>query len=84
MCLGTLARIVSVNTSDGVSRPAVLKGPDGTEMMADLAMIPEATPGDYAVIHSGFAISLLTEAEAREAMRLLAEMKEGDIRQQRR
>jgi hydrogenase expression/formation protein HypC len=79
MCLGIPARVISVNLSGEASRPAVLKRIDGTEMKADLAMVPEAVPGDYVVTHSGFAVSLLTEAEARRAISLFEEMKEGDI-----
>ena len=79
MCLGIPARIVSVDLSDPFSRPAVLRRDDGTEMVADLAMVPEAGPGDYVVTHSGFAVSLLTGEEARRAIALHNEMKEGDI-----
>ena len=78
MCLGIPARIVSVDLSDQTSRPAVLKRNDGTEITADLAMVPEAGPGDYVVTHSGFAISVLTEEEARQAIGLFDEMKEGE------
>lgn len=77
MCLGVPARVVSVNESDPVSRPALLRRADGTEMKADLAMVPEATPGDYVVTHSGFAVSVLTKKEALQAIDLLDEMREG-------
>lgn len=78
MCLGIPARVVSVDLSDQVSRPAVLTRSDGIEIRADLAMVPEAGPGDYVVTHSGFAVSLLTCEEARQAIGLLDEMKAGE------
>jgi len=36
--------------------------------------IPEARTGDYAIIHAGFAISLLSEQEALETLQLLREI----------
>ena len=78
MCLGIPARVVSVDEPNGLSRPATVTRSDGAEMRVDLAMVPEALPGDHVVTHSGFAVSLLTEEEVGEANRLLDEMKEGD------
>lgn len=80
MCLGIPAQVVSVEMSDRFSRPAILRRSDGSEMKADLAMVPEAGPGDYVVTHSGFAVSLLTEEQAREAIGLLNKMEEGEKR----
>jgi len=39
-----------------------------------LAYVPEAQVGDFAVIHVGFAISLLSEAEARATLETLNEI----------
>jgi len=39
-----------------------------------LAYLPEAQVGDYVIVHTGFAISRLDEADAQETLRLLAEM----------
>ena len=39
-----------------------------------LEYVPEAKVGEYCVIHVGFAISLLSEAEARETLTLLQEI----------
>ena len=41
-----------------------------------LAYVPEAKVGDYAVVHVGFAISLLDEAEATKVFEYLREMQE--------
>lgn len=42
-----------------------------------LALTPEAQVGDYVLVHTGFAINVLNEAEAQETLRLLAEMEEA-------
>ena len=39
-----------------------------------LDYVPEAKVGDYCIVHVGFAISLLSEAEARETLALLDEI----------
>jgi hydrogenase expression/formation protein HypC len=41
-----------------------------------LAYVPEAAVGDYVIVHAGFAISRLDEAEATEVFDLLSEMEE--------
>lgn len=68
MCLAVPARIVSITgnmaTIDlgGVSREA------------SLSLTPEARVGDYVLLHAGFAIQTLNEAEAQETLQLFAEM----------
>jgi hydrogenase expression/formation protein HypC len=39
-----------------------------------LAYVPEAVLGDYCIVHAGFALSLLSEAEARETLTMLREI----------
>ncbi len=39
-----------------------------------LDYVPEAKVGEYCIIHVGFAISLLSEAEAKETLALLHEI----------
>jgi hydrogenase expression/formation protein HypC len=36
--------------------------------------VPEAKVGDYAMVHVGFALNLLDEAEAQETLALLDQM----------
>ena len=52
----------------------------GVSREACLDYVPEARVGEYCIIHVGFAISLLSEAEARETLALLneiADLEEG-------
>ena len=67
--------------------PLAIKRIDGT--MADveiggvmrqvsLVLTPEAREGDYVLVHTGFAISVLNESEAQETLALFAELAEAE------
>ena len=43
-----------------------------------LDYVPEAVVGDYCIVHVGFAISLLSEAEAQETLSMLQEIADLD------
>ena len=47
---------------------------DGVELEVCLEATPEAKLGDYVIVHAGFAISTLSEAEAKETLDLLAQI----------
>ncbi|MGB9074912.1 MAG: HypC/HybG/HupF family hydrogenase formation chaperone [Terriglobales bacterium] len=46
----------------------------GTVRQVRLDFVPEAGIGDYVMVHVGFAISKVDEAEAQRTYQLLAEM----------
>ncbi len=46
----------------------------GVQREVCLDYVPEAQVGDYCIVHVGFAISLLSEDEARETLGLLEEI----------
>ncbi|HSJ34682.1 MAG TPA: HypC/HybG/HupF family hydrogenase formation chaperone [Acidimicrobiia bacterium] len=70
MCVAVPARIVSVGEPTAASIPAMAESA-GSEKTVDLVMVPEAVVGDYVVVHSGYAIRLLSPAEARATLDLL-------------
>jgi len=47
---------------------------DGISVKASISLVPHAKVGDWAIVHAGFAIELLDEAEARETLRLFEEI----------
>jgi hydrogenase expression/formation protein HypC len=47
-----------------------------------LALVPEATVGDYVIVHVGFAISKLDEQAARESQELMAQLDRPEARGQ--
>ena len=46
----------------------------GVQRAISLALTPEAQVGDYVIVHTGFAISVLDEEDAQETLRMFAEM----------
>lgn len=48
----------------------------GVRRTVSLVLTPEAKAGDYVIVHTGFAISVLDEEEAQESLRLFAEMED--------
>jgi hydrogenase expression/formation protein HypC len=72
MCLGVPGRIVEVYDSGGLKMGRIDFG--GVLREACLAYVPEAVAGDYAIVHVGFALSLLSEEEANETLALLREI----------
>ncbi|MHA6249643.1 HypC/HybG/HupF family hydrogenase formation chaperone [Pontibacter sp. CAU 1760] len=49
----------------------------GNALTISLALLPEATPGDYVLVHAGVAISLISEKEAQEVFKFLSST--GDL-----
>ena len=43
-----------------------------------LWLTPEARVGDYALVHTGYAINILDQKEAEETLRLLEEIAEAE------
>jgi hydrogenase expression/formation protein HypC len=72
MCLAVPARIEEIYSRDGLKMARVDFGGVSREICLDY--VPEAKVGEYCIIHVGFAISLLSEAEAQETLALLNEI----------
>ena len=74
MCLGIPGRIVEVSEIDaeGLMRMGKVDF-GGIAREVCLAYVPEAEVGDYVIVHAGFAISQLDEAEAQETLALMVE-----------
>jgi len=72
MCLGVPGKIVEVTKKNGLRMAQVDFG--GIVREACLEYLPEANVGDYTVIHVGFAISLLSEEEAKASLEMLQEI----------
>jgi hydrogenase expression/formation protein HypC len=76
MCLGIPGEIVAVRDERGVRFGTVRFG--GITRDVCLACVPEAGPGDYVLVHVGFAISTIDADEAARSYRILAELGEAD------
>ena len=50
----------------------------GMTCRISLWLTPEARVGDYALVHTGYAINILNQEEAEETLRLLEEIAEAE------
>jgi len=73
MCLAVPGRIMSVSGDDPLMRMAKVSF-GGVLKDVSLAYVPEAGVGDYVIVHVGFALNRLDEAEALETLALLEEL----------
>jgi hydrogenase expression/formation protein HypC len=73
MCLGIPGRIVSVEPGNDLAQVDVA----GVVREINLALLDGPfLPGEYILIHSGFALERMTEAQAHEA---LSVFEDGDM-----
>ncbi|HKJ92916.1 MAG TPA: HypC/HybG/HupF family hydrogenase formation chaperone [Longimicrobiales bacterium] len=76
MCLGVPGRVEEV----GPAGPDVVMGRvsfGGVVKDVCLAYTPDVRPGDYVIVHVGFAIAVLDEQEAARVFESLAAMDAG-------
>ena len=79
MCLGIPGRIISLDDAVRLLATADIGGVQrqvNIACLVDAAHPPEGCIGDWALIHAGFAMSRIDEAEAAETLRVLAELGE--------
>jgi len=68
MCLAVPVQVVSIKGSEA----EVDIG--GVRRSVSITLTPEAKVGDYVLLHTGYAISVIDEAEAKETLDILTEM----------
>lgn len=72
MCLAVPAKIIAME--DKMATVEI----GGSRRKASMVLLPDAVKGDYVLLHAGFAISLIDEAEALETLRLFRSMLPAD------
>lgn len=70
MCLAIPMRVVSVEGSRG------LVDASGARLEVALDLVEEVNPGDYVLVHAGFAITRLSAEEAEENLAILQRLAE--------
>jgi hydrogenase expression/formation protein HypC len=75
MCLAVPGRILSIETKEGALTMGKVDF-GGVVKEICLAYVPDARIGDYAIVHVGFAINLVDEAEAQKTFEYLQELGE--------
>lgn len=74
MCLGIPAQIVALAGAESGLATAELSG---IRREVSIALCPEAAPGDWVLVHVGFALERIDEEQARETLALLEAMGEA-------
>lgn len=76
MCLAVPGRILSIEGDDPLLRAGKVDFA-GIQKRVNLSYVPDAKVGDYVLVHVGFAISTVDEAEAAQVLSYLKAM--GDL-----
>jgi hydrogenase expression/formation protein HypC len=77
MCLGVPGKVISLEPDPlGMTMGRVSFG--GIMKEVCMAYVPEVEPGDYVIVHVGFAISRVDEAEALQVFEYLRQIGELD------
>ncbi|RMH69886.1 MAG: HypC/HybG/HupF family hydrogenase formation chaperone [Gemmatimonadetes bacterium] len=76
MCLAVPGKITTIqDTGDPLLRTGKVSF-GGIQKEVNLAYVPEAKIGDYVLVHVGFALNVVDEAEANQVFEYLREMGE--------
>ena len=68
MCLAVPMKVISRKDDIGIAEMS------GVKKEISFLMLPEASIGDYVIVHAGFAIQKLNEVEAEKSLALFREM----------
>lgn len=71
MCLAVPFKIISIE------KEMALVEVNGLTQNISIALTPEAVPGDWVLVHAGYAIHKIDEAEAKETLKLWEEIHEA-------
>ena len=72
MCLAVPGKVISLHEAGGVQMGKV--DFDGISKNVCLAYMPDIKPGEYVIVHVGFAIEKLDEKSALETLELFRSM----------
>lgn len=68
MCLAVPVKVISIEGDEAETEIA------GVRRRASIALTPEVKVGEYVLLHTGYAIGIVDEAEAKETLKLLEEI----------
>jgi hydrogenase expression/formation protein HypC len=77
MCLGVPGKIVEIDETGDLRMGTVQFG--GVRRKVCFEHVPLATAGQYVLVHVGFALTVLDEAEALRILEYLDEMADPDL-----
>ena len=65
MCLGIPMKVVKIDGDEGIVESG------GLRKKANFSLMKSAKPGDYILLHAGFAIEKIKDSEARKTLKAL-------------
>jgi hydrogenase expression/formation protein HypC len=68
MCLAVPVQVLSIDGNEAEVEIG------GVKRRVSIMLTPEAKAGDYVLLHTGYAINVIDEAEAQETLKILGEM----------
>ncbi len=74
MCLAIPGKVVEITEENGLLMGKIDYA--GTVSKVCLAYVPDVQVGQYAIVHAGFAISILDEEEAMKTFQVWKEIKD--------
>ncbi len=75
MCLAVPGKITEISEGDELNRLGKVDF-GGVAKEINLSFVPEAKPGDYVLVHAGFALNTIDETEAARVFEYLKEIEE--------
>jgi hydrogenase expression/formation protein HypC len=72
MCLGIPGKILDTHDAGSLRMGRIDYG--GVVKEACLAYVPEAKPGDWVIVHAGFALNVLSPEDAQETLKVFKEI----------
>lgn len=78
MCLAIPGQVLSIEGEDSLTRAGRVAFA-GIIKQANLAYVPEVRIGDYVLVHAGFAIAVVDEAEALATLAYLSESEPEEL-----
>jgi len=73
LCLGVPGKVIEVKEGTAVVDI------NGIKREVDALLVPEVKPGDYVIVHAGTIISIISEEDYWETMKLLKELVEAAL-----
>ena len=73
MCLSIPAEVLSINKT--IAEVSV----GGTRYNANIELVEDVNVGDFILIHSGYGIAKIDEAEAKDTLNLMQEIKKKEL-----
>jgi hydrogenase expression/formation protein HypC len=75
MCLAVPGKVLEIDKETPEFRSATVDFA-GVRRAVNLAFTPDVMPGEYVIVHAGFALQVLNEDEAQRTLAMLRELEE--------